>query len=725
MKTIIVLLLMVSTLAVGQISVAPKQVHNFSLQLMREINLLRFLSITGLRGELSIDTAAAQRLSDYQIALDAVVITGTLDKLVQLELLLRSYRRGETTLAQIAITLGLEDETGLAKLEKLAHLSDFIDTYTAADTREKFVAGDARVAVMQEISSNLNVDPAMVQKLAEVDNFHRDAASMALLYKVNEIKTLVEKASADGEASSLARSLGIEAERAAEIMAQHQLAHRFYMIAADQLSEVITADTIAKKYEELLASYSNLFDEQQLQQLKEFEQSVVETQVEDEETDTLRQELRAALVNLEFDDAKTLVERGADSTHVLVELASMFSNSKYEQLGLEAGEHSNMILFLIKEAVPLFLITELNANPTLAMTMAVFVQDMAAVEFLLQLDIEPQFDIDLQQIDVDAIIDSRVAEGMAVDTEAVAAIKAALQRGKEPEREIELNPTSQLFYAAMNNDSSAAADALEAGAELPIALQMSVQDILNEAAARFLVDLDQGTEDTLNELLVAMVQRGDRAAAKFLVELGANPTFVLIGAAHAGHRETALLLLEFGADANHALQLALIANDTYAADFLVELGANTEVQRTEQEHAADMQTVLGTRDNHTTAVKNSSDLPSASESVAAKLIAAVYRDATDEIARILQKEELPVDVVIDHIGTTLLHHAASEGKLKATTYLVKELGASLNITNSLNFTALDAAVFFRHEQVAAFLIKNDAVSAGTKDENGVEAAPTL
>ena len=778
MKTIAILILMLgSTLAVGQISVAPKQVHDFSLQLMREVNLLRFSSMAGLRGEFSFNKTSLRYLSEYQIDLDAVVITGTFAKLAQLELRLRSYRRGEVTLAQVATALGLEDATGMAKLAELAALSDFIDTYTRADKYENLAAGDARqlavdvaiikerqLAFMQEISSNLDVEPAMVKKLAEVDNFYRDAATMEILPKVSKITALVEKAHADDEVGALAHALGIEVDRALEIVKQHQLAQRFYMIAAEQMSGEHTADTIAQKYEELLATYSALFDEKQLQRLKEFEQSVVETQVEGEEADTLvetqvegeeadtlvetqvegeeadtlvetqvegeeadtlvetqveaedtdalRRELRGALVEFRFDDARELVARGANPTHALFELASSFGKREHKI-------RSNMVLSLSAKAAPLFLITKLDADPILAMELAVVTQDIPAVEFLLQ------FDIDLQQIDVDALIDR--FGGTTVNTEAVAAIKAALQRGKVPERELELDPHSQLFYAALTNDSSAAAAALAAGAELFIALRMAVTHTLNEAAVRFLVDLDQGTENVLHLLLANVVHRGERDVAKFLVEeLGADPTYVLLGAAQVGDREPALLLLELGADANRALQVIQRGNDTDAADFLVELGASAETPRTEQQHAADMQTVIGTRDNHTTVVVNSSDLPSASESAAAKLIAAVYRDATDEIGRILQKEELPVDVVIDNIaGTTLLHHAASEGKLKATTYLVQELGANLNIANSLNLTVLDVAVFFGHGQVAAFLIDSSAVSADTQAESGIGAAPTL
>ena len=207
-----------------------------------------------------------------------------------------------------------------------------------------------------------------------------------------------------------------------------------------------------------------------------------------------------------------------------------------------------------------------------------------------------------------------------------------------------------------------------------------------------------------------------------MIELGADPVLIFTDALYRANMETANFILN---------ELTLTLEKREIMDGIMENWetlASTDTNHTGEQQTEQLDgrhTVLGTRNNHTSTVVASSTLPRAAEEVADKLIKAVYRNNTDSIANLLQAEELPVDVVIDDIGTTLLHHAASEGKLKTVTYLVKERGANPNFTNSLNFTPLDAALFFRQQKVATFLLENDAVSADAQSESGVEGAPTL
>ena len=445
-----------------------------------------------------------------------------------------------------------------------------------------------------------------------------------------------------------------------------------------------------------------------------------------------------------FDDLRSLVaEEPINPTIALLDLAVAFGESlpQVEQQERSASLSENntmMAVTLIGKINANFLVHELDASPTRAMSYAIFTLREGVVQWLL----DNVMDVDFQEINVDAIMNVRAEEGLEIDAEAVARIKDMLQSISE---EPQLDPTDRLYLAAENSDKEAAQAALEEGADFQRVIGMLLLSVKEstERAIKLLIDLldAEAAQDSLNGILITFtLEVSNRERAELLISLGANANLALAAAIHHKKIKQANLMIELGADPLPIF--ALYRDNIEAIDFILDELNLTPEQRgimgiimdtwdlrtTDEQQTGlldDIHTVLSTRDNHTSTVVASSTLPRAAEEVADKLIKAVYRNNTDSIANLLQAEELPVDVVIDDIGTTLLHHAASEGKLKTVTYLVKERGANPNITNSLNFTPLDVALFFRQQKVATFLLENDAISAEAQSESGVEGAPTL
>ena len=151
---------------------------------------------------------------------------------------------------------------------------------------------------------------------------------------------------------------------------------------------------------------------------------------------------------------------------------------------------------------------------------------------------------------------------------------------------------------------------------------------------------------------------------------------------------------------------------------------NTENTRTNRPSDS----IFGSRDNIDTVntIKSSEDFYRVSDEIASQLIKAVYKNSTDDIARILDENLLTANIVIDDIGTTLLQHAANEGILRIVQYLIDSLAADINIENKLNFTALDAAVFAQQHLTAKFLIERGAVSSRRDPQDtNPKGAPTL
>lgn len=235
-------------------------------------------------------------------------------------------------------------------------------------------------------------------------------------------------------------------------------------------------------------------------------------------------------------------------------------------------------------------------------------------------------------------------------------------------------------------------------------------------------------------------------AAKFFIELDADPHSVLASILRdnyspAGLDAAAYLVNELGVDASLTLARVTLArvidpNSTPAVvmERLIDLGANVP-----SEYSNIVEQALRLDDDPQTAnligsegdvadggtIKSSEELPQASDEVASMLIRAINRSDVETITNILQEEALPVDLVIDEIGTTLLHHAASEGKLSVVKQLIDVLGANPNIENKLQVTVLDTAIFFRKGKIAQFLLERNAVSKQRDSDTNFRAAPTL
>lgn len=237
---------------------------------------------------------------------------------------------------------------------------------------------------------------------------------------------------------------------------------------------------------------------------------------------------------------------------------------------------------------------------------------------------------------------------------------------------------------------------------------------------------------------------------EFLLELGANlhrTLYILLSRENLDpvfFAAAEFLINEFDVNPNYTLALALNLNlPNTMRERLIHLGADVDVDPTDillainenlpntmrallidaaaAPPAADL--IGSTADSST--IRSSAELPQASTEVANMLIRAVNQGDVDTITRIMQAEALPVDLVIDEIGTTLLQHAASEGVLAVVKHLIEVLGADPNIMNKLQVTVLDTAIFFRNGEVAQFLRTRGAVSAQHDSDTGVRAAPTI
>ena len=138
-------------------------------------------------------------------------------------------------------------------------------------------------------------------------------------------------------------------------------------------------------------------------------------------------------------------------------------------------------------------------------------------------------------------------------------------------------------------------------------------------------------------------------------------------------------------------------------------------------------TIIGSRDNRdiVSAIKSSEDFYRVSDKIANELIRAVYKNNKDNITTILAENDLSANIVIDDIGTALLQHAASEGRISVVQYLIDNLGADINVENKLHFTTLDAAVFAKQYDTANFLITRGAVSSQPNTKDMIKGAPTL
>ena len=317
------------------------------------------------------------------------------------------------------------------------------------------------------------------------------------------------------------------------------------------------------------------------------------------------------------------------------------------------------------------------------------------------------------------------------------------------------DPTLALLTVVLNNrDIEATRFLVELGANTSVILA-SVAQIRNTELAMFMISVGA---KLVTALLLAVGDR-DVGEAEFLIELGAIPHQALVIAANNKNLEKSKFLIdELDAHLEKGLLFALTMNNSSAAKFLIdELHADPtralvtaisddypeQIQQALLELGADAQhedvllaennsrqsnvVIITNKDDANAArnIRSSKDLTRVTEEIASALIRAVYKSNTNTIDRILQKNNLSVDIVIDDIGTTLLQHAVSEGELQVVKHLIDNLNANPNVENNMHFTALDTALFFSKRETAAFLIERDAVGTQEKSDTNVIGSPTL
>ena len=130
MKTIVffvVTLLSAMLGAAGQAQTSAAGIQKFSLQLGKELNSLRFTTMTGLKQSFNVDLETVQKMIDHQArhytAGASPPYQPTQDKQLwdafnkanQVDILLGKYLNNDTSLAKIAEQLGV-DEIQAAKL---------------------------------------------------------------------------------------------------------------------------------------------------------------------------------------------------------------------------------------------------------------------------------------------------------------------------------------------------------------------------------------------------------------------------------------------------------------------------------------------------------------------------------------------------------------------------------------------------------------------------------
>lgn len=701
MKTIALFMLFLLAdpiFATSPAHVTSEVMRNFSPQLGKELITLNLK--TALSGRFAVDPDIEQKLIAIQHNIDALIISGITSKRQDQQVTIRQYIAGKITRAQAAALLG----SGETETEKLARLYEFTDNYYHKH-------GLASILTATITHPNLNAE----QLLADYKQ---------IMTKYGSIFT----------SATLQRAQATQ-QRAEEILAQ--AAESTYAEAAQQarIRRLLEGEVIKLQAEarDIKTDYQD-----ELSDVLGIDPKLIRE--EQRLTNLRRSDQRLQIVLEKVYQLYSLLDEHIGNYITLAELAQRLD---VETALAEKIVNINKIYRQYNKIAREQVVGELS--PT----------DVKQKYAQLLDDVQPFLaEQKFQQLH-DALQPPADTETTANhDRDLRGGTLSALQSNETPSSEDpQFDPTQRLLFAAQDGDKDAAQAALEEGGDLhKVMMFLFLTDEGGDRVSelKLLVDLDSdAAENILSQFLISY-RTINEEKAELLISLGANINLALAGAAHVKDKKRANFLIELGANpvvlvfsialrgegmeeiANFIVdELTLTPEQReiihgIMANWVSQAGTdNNHTGEQQTEHLAEMHTVLGTQDNHTSAMVASSDLPSAAEAVAAKLVKAVYRDDTDNITRLLRAEELPVDVVIDDIGTTLLHHAASEGKLKTTTYLIKELGANPNITNSLNFTPLDAALFFRHQKIAKFLVDNGAISADAQSESRIEGAPTL